>query len=58
MSSNQEDVTREVLDAVHTFLGGPQLVGDEWCFEFGEHLGSTLGATGVLCTVARLRRAR
>ena len=44
MSSGQQAVTREVLRAVHDFLGGPTPDGDEWCFEFGEHLHSNWGA--------------
>jgi acyl-coenzyme A thioesterase PaaI-like protein len=44
MSSSQQDVTREVLRAVHDFLGGPAPDGDEWGFEFGEHLQSNWGA--------------
>ena len=44
MSSSQEHVTREVLDSVRDFLGGPRSDGDEWCFEFGDHLHSNWGA--------------
>jgi acyl-coenzyme A thioesterase PaaI-like protein len=44
MASDQHDVTREVLHAVHDFLGGPTAHGDEWCFEFGQHLTSNWGA--------------
>ena len=44
MSSSQQDVTREVLQSVHDFLGGPTPDGDEWCFEFAEHLHSNWGA--------------
>ena len=44
MSSGQQAVTREVLRAVHDFLGGPTPAGDEWCFEFGEQLHSNWGA--------------
>lgn len=44
MSSGQQNVTRGVLDAVHSFLGGPTPDGDEWCFEFGDHLHSNWGA--------------
>jgi acyl-coenzyme A thioesterase PaaI-like protein len=44
MSSSQQDVTRAVLDSVHDFLGGPTPDGDEWCFEYGEHLQSNWGA--------------
>lgn len=44
MSSSQQDVTREVLRATHAFLGGPTPDGDEWCFEFREHLQSNWGA--------------
>ena len=43
MSSSQHDVTRQVLDAVGDFLGGPTPDGDEWCFEFGTHLLSNWG---------------
>lgn len=42
--SSQHDVTRRVLDSVHDFLGGPTRDGDEWCFDFGEHLHSNWGA--------------
>jgi acyl-coenzyme A thioesterase PaaI-like protein len=44
MSSDQEDVTRRVLGAVHDFLGGPTPDGDEWSFEFGDHVYSNWGA--------------
>jgi acyl-coenzyme A thioesterase PaaI-like protein len=44
MSNSQQDVTREVLLSVRDFLGGPKPAGDEWCFEFGEHLNSNWGA--------------
>ena len=44
MSSSQQDVTRTVLDAVHDFLGGPTSDGNEWCFDFREHLHSNWGA--------------
>jgi acyl-coenzyme A thioesterase PaaI-like protein len=44
MSNTQKDVTRAVLHSVHDFLGGPTQDGDEWCFEFGEHLHSNWGA--------------
>jgi acyl-coenzyme A thioesterase PaaI-like protein len=44
MSSSQHDVTRRVLDSARDLLGGPTLDGDEWCFEFGEHLQSNWGA--------------
>jgi len=44
MSSSQQDVTREVLQSVHDFLGGPTPSGDEWRFEFAEHLHSNWGA--------------
>jgi acyl-coenzyme A thioesterase PaaI-like protein len=44
MSSSQQDASREVLRAVHDFLGGPTSNGDEWCFDFGEHLESNWGA--------------
>ena len=44
MSSSQQDVTREVLESVRGCLGGPTSGGEEWCFEFGEHLESNWGA--------------
>ena len=44
MSISQPDITRAVLRSVHDFLGGPTSNGDEWCFEFGEHLHSNWGA--------------
>jgi acyl-coenzyme A thioesterase PaaI-like protein len=44
MSNGQPDVTRTVLECVHTFLDGPTAVGDGWRFEFGEHVGSNWGA--------------
>jgi acyl-coenzyme A thioesterase PaaI-like protein len=37
-------VTAAVLDAVEGFLGGPSPEGDEWCFDFGQHLESNWGA--------------
>ena len=36
MSSSPPDVTREVLESVHDFLGGPTPDGDEWRFAFLE----------------------
>src|SRR5436190_5446625 len=60
MTSDQRDVTDTVLRSVREFLGGPTPDGDEWCFEFGEHLQSNWGAVygGALAagalTVARL----
>jgi acyl-coenzyme A thioesterase PaaI-like protein len=44
MSSSQQDVTRDVLDAVRDFLGGPTQEGDGWRFTFGDHLNSNWGA--------------
>jgi acyl-coenzyme A thioesterase PaaI-like protein len=44
MSTSQQEITREVVHAVYEFLGGPTPDGDEWCFEFGEHLHSNWGA--------------
>jgi Thioesterase-like superfamily len=44
MSISQQNVTSEVLHSVHDFLGGPTRDGDEWSFEFGEHLHSNWGA--------------
>lgn len=44
MSRSQQDVTREVLRAVHGFLGGPTPGGDGWCFEYAEHLQSNWGS--------------
>ena len=59
MSSKQQDVTRRVLDAVHDFLGGPTPNGDEWCFEFGDHLHSNWGAVyGGALTAGALTVAR
>jgi acyl-coenzyme A thioesterase PaaI-like protein len=59
MSSTQHDVTREVLRAVHDFLGGPTAEGDEWCFEFGQHLTSNWGAIhGGALAAATLTVAR
>ena len=39
-SETQEDVTHSALGAVQDFLGGPHAAGDEWTFEFDEHLAS------------------
>jgi acyl-coenzyme A thioesterase PaaI-like protein len=44
MSSEQRDVTREALASVRECLGGPTPSGQEWHFEFGEHLESNWGA--------------
>ena len=45
MSGNQRDDSRAALLAVRDFLGGPTRAGgDEWCFEFGDHLHSNWGA--------------
>jgi hypothetical protein len=44
LSGSQQDVTREVLQSVRGFLGGPTPDGDQWCFEFAEHLESNWGA--------------
>jgi acyl-coenzyme A thioesterase PaaI-like protein len=44
MSISQQDITRAVLHSVHDLLGGPTPDGDEWCFQFGEHLHSNWGA--------------
>lgn len=41
---DQVDVTDAVLAAVGDFLGGPTLDGDEWRFDFGQHLESNWGA--------------
>src|SRR4051794_26920694 len=43
-SMSQQDITRSVVHAVKDFLGGPISDGDEWCFDFGEHLQSNWGA--------------
>jgi acyl-coenzyme A thioesterase PaaI-like protein len=43
-STIQQNVSREVLRAVHEFLGGPTADGEEWLFQFGEHLQSNWGA--------------
>jgi acyl-coenzyme A thioesterase PaaI-like protein len=40
----QREETREVLSSVREFLGGPYPEGDDWSFEFGEHLESNWGA--------------
>lgn len=37
-------MTAAVLASVHGFLGGPTPEGDEWCFDFGQHLESNWGA--------------
>jgi len=37
-------VTAAVLASVHGFLGGPSQEGEEWRFEFGQHLESNWGA--------------
>jgi acyl-coenzyme A thioesterase PaaI-like protein len=59
MSNGQEDVTREVLDSVRDFLGGPTLTSDGWTFEFGEHLESLWGAVyGGALTAGMLAVAR
>jgi acyl-coenzyme A thioesterase PaaI-like protein len=36
--------TDRAVDAVRSFLGGPTAVGDEWEFDFREHLQSNWGA--------------
>jgi acyl-coenzyme A thioesterase PaaI-like protein len=41
---DQREVTAAVLAAVSGFLGGPSPEGDEWCFDFGQHLESNWGA--------------
>ena len=43
-AEDQRDVTAAVLAAVSGFLGGPSPDGDEWYFDFGEHLESNWGA--------------
>ena len=43
-AEDQSDVTAAVLAAVSGFLGGPGPDGDEWYFDFGEHLESNWGA--------------
>jgi uncharacterized protein (TIGR00369 family) len=58
-TSQQEVVTRAVVDSVRGLLGGPTQNGDEWCFDLGEHLHSNWGAvyggalSAVMLTVAR-----
>jgi Thioesterase-like superfamily len=55
----QQDVTREVLRAVHDLLGGPTPEDDEWRFDFGEHLFSNWGAVyGEAVTAGMLAVAR
>jgi uncharacterized protein (TIGR00369 family) len=44
VSISQPDITHAVLRSVHEFLGGPTSDGDEWRFDFGEHLQSNWGA--------------
>lgn len=39
-SRAQPDVTAAALSAVRDFLGGPHNDGDQWVFEFGDHLHS------------------
>lgn len=41
---DQREVTAAVLASVCGFLGGPRPEGDDWCFDFGEHLESNWGA--------------
>ena len=41
---DQREVAAAVLASVHGFLGGPTPEGDEWCFDFGQHLESNWGA--------------
>ena len=43
-AEDQRDVTAAVLGSVSGFLGGPSVDGDEWCFDFGQHLESNWGA--------------
>jgi acyl-coenzyme A thioesterase PaaI-like protein len=43
-TSQQEDVTRQVLRSVRDFLGGPTPANREWSFEYAEHLHSNWGA--------------
>jgi acyl-coenzyme A thioesterase PaaI-like protein len=51
---DQREVTAAVLASVCGFLGGPRPDGDDWRFEFGEHLGSNWGAVygGALAAAA------
>lgn len=59
MSTTQQDVTREVLESVRDFLGGPTRDGDEWLFDFGEHVESNWGAVyGGAVAAAMLSVAR
>ena len=44
MTSDQQDLTAAVLASVRGFLGGPSPDGDEFCFDFGQHLESNWGA--------------
>jgi acyl-coenzyme A thioesterase PaaI-like protein len=50
----QESETAATLTAVREFLGGPDPDGDDWVFEFGEHLHSNWGAVygGALAAAA------
>ena len=41
---DQEAASRATIAAVQEFLGGPRPDGDEWLFDFGEHLQSNWGA--------------
>jgi acyl-coenzyme A thioesterase PaaI-like protein len=56
---SQQETTRLVLRSVRDFLGGPTPDGDDWWFDFDEHLTSNWGAVygGALAagalTVAR-----
>jgi acyl-coenzyme A thioesterase PaaI-like protein len=58
-TSQQEVVTRGVLDSVRGLLGGPSRDGDEWCFDLGEHLHNNWGAVyGGALSAAMLAVAR
>jgi acyl-coenzyme A thioesterase PaaI-like protein len=62
---DQEQVSISVLAAVREFLGGPHPDGDDWAFDFGEHLESNWGAVyggalaaGILAVARAVAPAR
>ena len=44
MANDGEVAGSAAVDAVRGFLGGPHRDGEDWSFEFGEHLESNWGA--------------
>jgi acyl-coenzyme A thioesterase PaaI-like protein len=42
--TEQVAASREAIAAVQSFLGGPRPDGDDWVFDFGEHVESNWGA--------------